>query len=420
MDRQLSLRSSAYIAVATVLRAVAGLVILKIVATTTTVAEFGKLTQLVGVFALVGMTAVGGAGSGVTRGLSFGTRSSKHAVRISAARINLLISALLCIVAIMLARPLSESLWGAEWFALPIALLGIVQAIVGIAAIAQSEAVATREYPFVLRFTALGVLIGAVSVAVGSTFGLFGAALGLLVNLAAPGLAVVAMRGGSVLSRAKRVFPMTSSDVADSLALLRFGLVPLAGAISLSLGQIAVREVMAERVGWEWVGYWQAVSRLSDVYLQLVSALALGVALPAWVKHASYKDTTKPLVQAAISAALLVLAIGVFLWMARDLILPALFATEFKPAGSLIPWQVAGDVFRASAVAISTAFLARGSVAVPMLYEFAQGGVFFALSTALLPVTSGYAPVIAYFSTYVMLALVLMALWYWRHRVVSP
>jgi len=176
---------------------------------------------------------------------------------------------------------------------------------------------------------------------------------------------------------------------------------------------------MAEEVGWEWVGYWQLISRISDAYLQFVSALALSVALPAWAKHNSYRDTTKPLFQAAITAGLLVAMIGAFLWLARETVLTMLFSSRFLPAGSLIPWQVAGDVFRAAAVAISTAFLARGSVVVPVSYEFAQGAVFAALSMSLLPVLSGLAPLIAYFTTYIMLALVLVGLWLRRHRLAA-
>lgn len=88
------------------------------------------------------------------------------------------------------------------------------------------------------------------------------------------------------------------------------------------------------------------------------------------------KEITKPLVQVPISAGLLVMSIGGFFMDGTGLDTPGALLDRVQArrvTDSLADGRRCFPRFRGGD---HPAFLARGSVTVPVLYEFAQGGGF--------------------------------------------
>ena len=51
-------------------------------------------------------------------------------------------------------------------------------------------------------------------------------------------------------------------------------------AASIPLAQLFVRADLAFKVGWQDVGYWQSIARLSDAYMQVFAVLCINLLLP--------------------------------------------------------------------------------------------------------------------------------------------
>lgn len=406
------LKNSAYLVVATAIKAVAGVIILKLIAEATGVAAFGQLSQLMGVIALVGMLAAGAIGPGLTRELAASDPDEARQWLAAAARIAAGASITLWACLGLLAWPVANWLWDDKAYVPVLLVLGLAQTAVGMASLAQAVAVSRGEHVFVLQFVTLGALLGVAAVAVSLLLGgIRGAAWGLLLNAIAPGVAAIVLRNRPVINIAVSIDWMRIDDWSRIRCLLRYAAVPLSGALSLGFSQLLMREWVAESVGWESVGYWQAVTRLSDLYLQFVSVVLVGVALPRWAKAKGYTLTVIPMLKIGGLLLSVTAIICVFTVTLSEPLLTLLYAQSFLPAQALLRWQVAGDLARVIAVCMSIGLLARGETNWPIAYEVAQGVIALAGTCLLLPLMGDEAPVTAYAFTYASLTVLLGAVW---------
>lgn len=406
------LKNSAYLVMATAVKAVAGVAILKLVAEAAGVAAFGQLSQLMGVIALVGMLAAGAIGPGLTRELAASAPDQVRRWLVAAARIAAGASIAIGACLGLLALPAANWLWGGTDYVPVLLGLGLAQSAVGMASLAQAVAVSRGEHAFVLLFVTLGALLGVAAVTLSLWLGsIQGVAWGLLLNAIAPGVVAMVLRARPVINLADSIDWMQVNDFSRIKSLLRYATVPLSGALSLGLSQLLMREWVAESVGWESVGYWQAVTRLSDLYLQFVSVVLVGVALPRWAKAKGYVPSVIPMLKIGSPLLGVTAIVCVVMVTLSETLLTLLYAQSFLPAQALLRWQVAGDLARVIAVCLSTGLLARGETNWPIAYEVGQGVMALAGTGLLLPLRGGYAPVMAYAFTYALLAVLLGAVW---------
>jgi len=405
-------KSSIYLVLTTGIRAAGAVAVLKLCAFSLSVGEFGQLTQLIGAITLVSMLAASSVGPGLTRAMSAVNKEEQNEWIISAASLCTCVCICLGLMLGLFALPISNWLWGDHVFVPVLIGLGVVQAAVGISAIAQAVGVVRNKYLFVFKYSALGAIIGVTAVGGGLWFGgMPGAAWGLVANAAMPGFIAFLLRRQSAVILIKAVRVIYLKDKERVGVLLRYAAVPLAGALSIGLSQLVLREWVAVRVGWEAVGYWQAISRIADMYLQFVSVVLLGVALPRWGLAMSYRATVQPMLKLSGVLIATTSVIALTLYFLSDIVLTLLYSERFIAAEVLLPWQLFGDLFRVLAVCLSTGLLARGETGWPTIFEAGQGLLTLVGGILLTPLVAGKAPVIAYAFTYALLAAFLSLIW---------
>lgn len=406
-------KSSLYITSATLVRALNGLMVLKILALHANPAEFGQLSQIMGVIAFSGMLAGGGIGNGLTRQLAANLNAADQYRWLGAAfKIYMVTSAAIAIFLMVASGQLAGWLVADSRYALVFVCLAVGQAIVGAANLAQSIAAARADYLLILRMSTIGAVAGVLVVGVGVWFGgIIGGAIALVINAAFPGLVAITVKRHSLLLLVGRV--REGVVYGDVVTLLKYASVALIGAASLSLSQIASRNLVGQSLGWDAVGLWQVVVRISDVYMQLISVLVMAYVLPRLAKYSNFRSMHSTFLRAcgAICGVFIVGAVAVYL--ARNMIIPLLFSTTYLPATELLPFQLIGDFFRVVAVFLSVALMARGLTKMSMVYEASQGILTFILTAALLGHTGFAAPLQAYCLTYAIL-LMLLAYFYMK------
>ena len=142
--------------------------------------------------------------------------------------------------------------------------------------------------------------------------------------------------------------------------LAAFSTMTLTSALVPPLANIAVRDHLAQRFGWEQVGYWQAVSRVSDAYLLFfVTAITIHY-LP---KLASTRDKAALLVefrQAYRTLLPVVASIASIVYLLREPITRLLFSADFMAgANGLYAPQLLGDVFKIASFILAYLMLAK-------------------------------------------------------------
>ena len=120
----------------------------------------------------------------------------------------------------------------------------------------------------------------------------------------------------------------------------------LVSAICVPLSQMLIRAYLSQEFGLAYAGYWEAMIRLSTVYLMVVTT-TLGVYYLPRLSELKMIDEIKKEVYLGYKFLFpLAVAGGVVIFVLRDLIINVLFSPSFAPMQSLFFWQMMGDALK--------------------------------------------------------------------------
>jgi PST family polysaccharide transporter len=184
--------------------------------------------------------------------------------------------------------------------------------------------------------------------------GLPGALLAVALSQAAAFLISLAWGGWSAL---RGVQPRMDGENLAKLA--RFSAMAIVSAITLPLSLMIVRNHLGQTLSWDEAGYWQAVWKISDAYLLLVTAAFGSYYLPrlselneaAALKREILHGYKVLLPIAAVSALLI--------YLLREPITRILFSDAFLPMTELFAFQLVGDVFKVGSWMLAHLMLAK-------------------------------------------------------------
>ncbi|WP_133136460.1 O-antigen translocase [Legionella rowbothamii] len=194
------------------------------------------------------------------------------------------------------------------------------------------------------------------------------------------------------------------------LNLLRYSFMSTVSTLTVPLAQILVRNDLNTLFGWDSVGYWQAVIRLSDAYLLFVTAALTTYYLP----RLSELQTPIALKQEITSTfrtlmpLIGLMLIGIYLF--RGIIINLLYSKSFTPATELFSYQLLGDFFRVASWLFTYLLLAKAWTKTYVVTEIILSAVFvclsysFSRSYGLIGVT--YAFALTYFIYWLLMTIV--------------
>ncbi|WP_180072959.1 O-antigen translocase [Acinetobacter sp. YH12200] len=120
----------------------------------------------------------------------------------------------------------------------------------------------------------------------------------------------------------------------------------LVSAICVPLSQMLIRAYLSQEFGLAYAGYWEAMIRLSTVYLMVVTT-TLGVYYLPRLSELKMIDEIKKEVYLGYKFLFpLAVAGGVVIFVLRDWIIKVLFSPSFAPMQSLFFWQMMGDALK--------------------------------------------------------------------------
>ncbi|MFM5168281.1 O-antigen translocase [Aeromonas veronii] len=150
----------------------------------------------------------------------------------------------------------------------------------------------------------------------------------------------------------------------DSKARKQIGgymLMAITSALTVPISLILVRNILIDQVGWDATGQWQAVYKISEVYLGVIT-MALGTYyLPRLASLHGVDAIVDEIHKTArvIIPIVSIMALGVYLL--RDVAISLLFTDEFRSARELFAIQLIGDVIKISSWLYAYPMLSRGA-----------------------------------------------------------
>jgi PST family polysaccharide transporter len=171
-----------------------------------------------------------------------------------------------------------------------------------------------------------------------------------------------------------------------------------------------VRKVLVTRFGLAHAGYWDAMWRISTIYLTLITTTLTLYYLPRIAELRIWEELRAELrhVLLLVMPAVVLMALG--LYLTRGMVISILFTSSFAPMETLFAWQLLGDVLKIAAWLFAFLMVGRGLVVEFILTEIMAAAVF---SVAVLALTNrfGFAGVaMAHFANYAIYLIVVVAI----------
>lgn len=179
-------------------------------------------------------------------------------------------------------------------------------------------------------------------------------------------------------------------------------LMAITSALTVPISLILVRNILISQVGWEAAGQWQAIYKISEVYLGVIT-MALGTYyLPRLSSLTGVDSIISEINKTALVIIPIVAAIAVGIYLLRDVVISLLFTKEFFKARELFAVQLTGDVIKIASWLYAYPMLAKGATKWFVSTEIIFTISFVWLTYSLVQVNGIIGANIAYFINYLI------------------
>jgi antigen flippase len=394
----------------TVARMAANLVIVKVLALYLGTQGMGYLGQFMSVVALTTALAGGGTSMGLTKYVAEqGARGDSAIPHVRAAiAIWLATGALLFVLVATNARSLSQLLFDTPEYAGVFWVVAVAQFAIGGNNLLSAVLTGMHDVKGVAAVnTAAAVAGAALTCLLVVMAGLSGAMWGLILapcsGLLFAGVRVWRKRH---LAGSWRGWRPKARQYRE---LLSFALMLVVTISTMPLSQIVLRSWQGEALGWEQVGIWQGLVKLSDAWLQFTSVVLANYYFPRLSRFGAHTALHAEFRMTFAACAAVLIPVAGCIWLLREPVIALLFSPRFLPMQDILGPQLVGDVFRTLAYVVGYIAVAKAQTGLYILAELYQAGALLLLSHLFIPVLGARAVPYAYAITYTVYCLICLA-----------
>ncbi|MER0459741.1 O-antigen translocase [Aeromonas caviae] len=171
--------------------------------------------------------------------------------------------------------------------------------------------------------------------------------------------------------------------VTDSVARHNIGgymLMAITSALTAPVSLILVRNILIDQVGWEAAGQWQAVWKISEVYLGVITMALSTYYLPRLSSLIGVDAIVGEIHKTVLVIIPIVVVMAIGIYLLRDVAIWLLFTDKFSAARDLFAMQLCGDVIKIASWLYAYPMLSRGSTRWFMATEILFSMIFVALT----------------------------------------
>lgn len=159
----------------------------------------------------------------------------------------------------------------------------------------------------------------------------------------------------------------------------RFALMALVASVALPITQIVIRSLLVNQFNVQYAGYWEAMVKLSNSYLSLITTTISVYYIPRLAELKTNLELRKEIRSGYAYLFPLAIVMAATIFILKDFLIILLFSKDFYPMHELFIWQLIGDVFKISSWIIVYVILSKAMTALFLITE-----VFFSISYILL------------------------------------
>lgn len=132
---------------------------------------------------------------------------------------------------------------------------------------------------------------------------------------------------------------------------------------------LEIRKFLIEKVGILDAGFWETMTRISNLYLIFITTLVSLYFYPQLIKASNEVQTKKVFANFYKSIVPLFILCAIGMYILRFWILKILYSAEFLPVSDLFLWQMVGDLFKICGMILGFQFLAKKIIVPYIIFE---------------------------------------------------
>jgi len=178
----------------------------------------------------------------------------------------------------------------------------------------------------------------------------------------------------------RTIFSSISFDRKITKNLLKFSLMLLTTSILAPYSQILVRDYISTTISIDTAGLWEAMNRLSGMYLLFITASISIYYLPRLSEIKDPQLLKAEIIKTAKIILPLLAVACLFIYLLRFFLIRLIFSPAFLPMEDLFATQMIGDFFKIASWLIAFLFWAKAMTSLYIIVEVAFSATFILLS----------------------------------------
>ena len=340
-------RTTALNGLAVIVRLASGLVLNKALAVYVGPAGFGLVGQFQSFVAMVAGLAGGALSNGVTKLTSQHGAAPERQLLVwrTALSVGMAGTALSALLLLVFARPLAGWLLGNTAYSSVMGWLAATLVLVMLNALVLAVLAGTKQVTaFVVAGVGGSLLSLAVTLLLITQAGLHGALVAVAVGQALAGVSALVVFRKVWRGRWRDLFGRPDRQALHALS--GFALMAATTAVVVPLAQIAIRAGLTRLIGAEATGHWQALAKLSESHLMLLTTTLSLYFLPRFAEIADGPELAREVSKGYRFVVPLALVTASLIYVAREPMVALLFTPAFMPITEAMGWQLAGDLLK--------------------------------------------------------------------------
>lgn len=190
--------------------------------------------------------------------------------------------------------------------------------------------------------------------------------------------------------------------------LLTYSFMSIIVILSINVTDIAIRNLIENKINASESGYWTAMTSISKTYMQFLAAIFPLYILPKYANITNTFDFRKE-VKKIYKLLLPIVIVGMFMvYLFRNVIIRLLYTDDFSTVENLFKWQLMGDFVKFIAIVMSYQFLAKKQIVYFIFTEVISILLLYGFSVYFIDIYGTEGVVIAHFVRYVLYLLIVV------------
>jgi PST family polysaccharide transporter len=370
-------------AIYTVIRMLSGIVSIKVIAYMIGPAGVAYIGQFQSFLAITHNSSNMGIGQGTIKYLAEHKEEKEAYVKILSTSfiITIVSSSIISILILLFHKQLSVYLFHKEELSFILIVLAFSITIYSSGQILMHALNGFQEIKKLITARILTSVLGLISTILLVIFGgVEGALLALIISqIIGFGILIYYSKSSTWFSKANF---LKHWDTDSFKKLSHFSLMTFVSVILLNLRQIYLREYIMVQLSPEAAGYWQAIWKISELYLTVITFSLSVYYLPKLSAIKEKKELQQEIFKGYKFLIPIVLVLSISIFVTRDLIIYILFTPDFSAVRDLFFYQLIGDIFKIASWILSFLMIAKAMTKTFIITEIIFISLFAFLSLA--------------------------------------